>query len=560
MSDERQNKPRKSKKRPPAAKVPAEAPAEVAPKAPEPERAPREAAPPGTSAGTKASALIGLVAAMVLAVLVNVFAARHYKRWDFTRGGLYTLSPATVQTLKSLGEPVRLDVLLPAGSPLTLSIRHLLEAYRSETGRLDVHFTDPETHPAEFLAVQRKYTEGVTERVIDGRTVGEAAIVIARGERAHFVALRDLVEVEDESDTRARPRLEQALTAGIRAVISTDRPRACFTMGHGEKTVEEGPSGLGPLRDRLAKNGYEVESIPPLRTEDDKERARAPFAGCRVVVVAGPSERFSAEEAERLKAFVEGGGNALVAVSPVPDDSDQRYLDLGLGPVLNLAGLELRHDFVFEADPRLRAARGFGETFLPTPRAHPITEGLLRSEDEIGAVMTVASSIIATGAGSAAPVPLLVTSDEAFGMVDFFAWAKNPREPEKTAADHPGPLTIAWASELPRKAGAERGARVVAVGSASVTIGDNWQRNDLRGTAIFVESAIAWLAAQPLPLDIPSKPSFTAGLHLSEDSMSSIFRYVVAFIPLASVLTGAAIYLRRRSTERRGARKKDPAA
>jgi len=556
MSDERQGKPKKGKKardRAPAPKAPVDKTAAVAPEAP-----PREApAPPGTSAGTKASALVGLVAAMVLAVLVNVFAARHYERWDFTKGGLYTLSPATVQTLKNLGEPVRLDVLLPAGSPLTLSIRHLLEAYRSETTRLDVHFTDPDTHPAEFLAVQRKYAE----RVIDGRTIDDAAVVIARGDRAHFVASRDLVEVEDENDTRARPRLEQALTAGIRAVNSTDRPKACFTMGHGEKTIEEGASGLGPLRDRLAKNGFEIESIPPLRTEDDKERARAPFEGCRVVVVAGPSERFSNEEATRLRAFVEGGGNALIAAGPVPDDSDQRYLDLGLGPVIALAGLELRHDFVFETDPRLRAARGFGETFMPTPRAHPITESLLRSEDaEIGAVMTVASSIAPTGAGAAAVVPLLVTSEDAFGMVDFFAWAKDPRAPEETAADHKGPLTVAFASELPKRPGAERGPRVVVVGSASVVIGDNWQRDDLRGTAIFVESAIAWLAAIPVPLDIPNKPSFTAGLRLTEDTMGSIFRYVVAFIPLASVLTGAAIYLRRRSTERRGTRKKDPAA
>ena len=556
MSDERQGKPKKGKKardRAPAPKAPVDKTAAVAPEAP-----PREApAPPGTSAGTKASALVGLVAAMVLAVLVNVFAARHYERWDFTKGGLYTLSPATVQTLKNLGEPVRLDVLLPAGSPLTLSIRHLLEAYRSETTRLDVHFTDPDTHPAEFLAVQRKYAE----RVIDGRTIDDAAVVIARGDRAHFVASRDLVEVEDENDTRARPRLEQALTAGIRAVNSTDRPKACFTMGHGEKTIEEGASGLGPLRDRLAKNGFEIESIPPLRTEDDKERARAPFEGCRVVVVAGPSERFSNEEATRLRAFVEGGGNALIAAGPVPDDSDQRYLDLGLGPVIALAGLELRHDFVFETDPRLRAARGFGETFMPTPRAHPITESLLRSEDaEIGAVMTVASSLAPTGAGAAAVVPLLVTSEDAFGMVDFFAWAKDPRAPEETAADHKGPLTVAFASELPKRPGAERGPRVVVVGSASVVIGDNWQRDDLRGTAIFVESAIAWLAAIPVPLDIPNKPSFTAGLRLTEDTMGSIFRYVVAFIPLASVLTGAAIYLRRRSTERRGTRKKDPAA
>ena len=39
----------------------------------------------------------GVVAAMLLAVLVNVIVARHYKRWDVTRGGLYTLSDPTLE-------------------------------------------------------------------------------------------------------------------------------------------------------------------------------------------------------------------------------------------------------------------------------------------------------------------------------------------------------------------------------------------------------------------------------------------------------------------------------
>ena len=73
--------------------------------------------PSGTSAGTKFGAIIGLAAAMVLAMLVNVLAARHYKRWDFTQGGLYTLSRATIETLHNLGEPIRIDVLVPASDP-----------------------------------------------------------------------------------------------------------------------------------------------------------------------------------------------------------------------------------------------------------------------------------------------------------------------------------------------------------------------------------------------------------------------------------------------------------
>ncbi len=515
----------------------------------EPEVAPDRPsdAPTGTTAGTKFGAVIGLVAAMILALLVNILAARHYKRWDFTTGELYTLSRASVETLRGLGEPIRIDVLVPASDPLTWSLRHLLTAYGAETTRLDVHFMDSERHAAEFLAVQRKYDE----RVIDGRVISEAAVVISRGDRAHFVTSRDLVEVEDADDTRARPRLEQALTVGIRSVISTDRPLICFTAGHGEKSTEQSPTGLAALRDRLRLNGHDVASISSKATAADNT-ARSSYAGCRVVIVAGPSEKFSLDDAQKLQAFVEQGGNVLVAAGPVPDEKSERYEDLGLGGLLGTFGLELNKNFIFETDPRLRSSRGYGETFMPIARPHTVTEAFIGAEvTGTGPVFTVASSMKPTNKGNAVVTPLLVTSDEAFGMVDFFAWARNPGEPVAKPEDAKGPLTISFASELPARAGAPRGARLVAIASASPMMGENWLSDDLRSTAIFIEGAIAWLASAPTPVDIPKKPAMTASLRLSEDSLNSIFRYVVIFIPLASALVGIAIQLRRRSTERR---------
>lgn len=503
--------------------------------------------PEGTSAGTKLGAIMGLVAAMVLALLVNILASRHYKRWDFTTGGLYTLSRATTETLHALGEPIRVDVLVPASDPLTLSLRHLLGAYGAETTRLDVHYVDPERHAAEFLAIQRKYDE----RVIEGRVVTDAAVVISRGDRAHFITPRDLVEVEDAEDSRARPKLEQALTLGIRAVVSTDRPEICFTAGHGEKSIEQSPAGLATLRDRLRLNGYEVAGVATKGSSNDNP-TRSSYNGCRVVIVAGPSEAFSAEEAKKLEAFVDQGGNVLVAAGPVPDAQSEHYEDLGLGGLLGLFGLEINKNFIFETDPRLRSSRGFGETFMPITKPHAVTEGFVGAETMgTGPVLTVVSSMKSTGKGSATTTPLLGTSDDAFGMIDFFSWAKDPAEPVAKPGDAKGPLTISFAAELPARAGAARGARMIAIASSSPMMGENWLADELRGTAIFIESSIAWLASAPTPIDIPKKPAMSAGLRLSEDSLTSIFRYVVIFIPLASALVGIAIQLRRHSTERR---------
>ena len=44
--------------------------------------------PSGTTAATKLSASLGVIAAMVLGLLVNIVVSRHYRRWDWTSGGL----------------------------------------------------------------------------------------------------------------------------------------------------------------------------------------------------------------------------------------------------------------------------------------------------------------------------------------------------------------------------------------------------------------------------------------------------------------------------------------
>ncbi len=514
------------------------------------EKAHSSGGPRWTTTGNKISATVGIVAAMLAAVLLNVYVARHYKRWDVTQGGLYTLSDATKETLRTLEEPVTVYVLLSTEDPLALSVQHLLAGYTSESKRVTVQVTDPDRHPAEFLAAQQRFGL-VAGKSDDGKIVADAAVVVVRGERPFFLTPRDLVAVDADDDTRARPRLEQAITGAIRSLGTGERPKICFTTGHGEPSLEiGGGQGLGGLRERLVKNNDDPVEIVDIKNTSSEDGV--PIAACRVVVVAGPTERFAPADAARLRAYIEGGGNALFALGPQPDGETERPLDLGLDDVLATAGLRLEKDFVFERDPNLRITRGFGETFLPIAKPHATTDGLLKAKSRgLGVVMTVASSLSPTSAGVAAPVPLLVTSEKAFGMSDFFRWAKHPVEPAPTPEDRKGPLTVAYATELPKLRPTDaHGARIVVAASSGVLLGANWQTEELRGTALFVESALSWLTAQPVFLDIPNKPMVTAGLRVSEGSLVEVFRYVVIYMPLSTILFGVAVALRRRSRDK----------
>jgi hypothetical protein len=506
----------------------------------------------GTAWSTKLSTSVGIVAACVLAVLVNVLVARHYERWDLTKGGLYTLSEPTIETLHALEEPVKVLVLLPTREPLGLSVSHLLDAYRAESSRVSVEFTDPDRHPAEFIATQQRFgvVAGKTE---DGRIVTDAAIIVVRGDRHHFITAQDLIEVDDDEDLRARPKLELALTSAIRAVTAKDQPVACFTTGHGEaRSDASGASGGAALKDRLTKNNFAVRVVGSVKG-DAVDAASTSLDGCALLIVGGPEERVPNEDVARYEAFVEKGGSALIAVGPQPDADHERYLKLGLDDLLAVAGVSIDDDFVFELDPSMRSTRGYGETFSPRPLAHAVTAGLVKAKDKAPpVVLTIASSLQKTGAGAGAPVPLLQTSDDAFGMVDFFAWAKDTPAPAAGPKDKKGPLVVAFATELPRPTGsaATHGPRVVVIGSTSAVMSANWQSDELRGTAIFVDSAVAWLTARPALVDLPKKPSFSAELHVSDEQFGAFTRQVLIYLPLTIVLAGIAVQLRRRDGKR----------
>ena len=92
----------------------------------------------------------------------------------------------------------------------------------------------------------------------------------------------------------------------------------------------------------------------------------------------------------------------------------------------------------------------------------------------------------------------------------------------------------------------------MVVSSSGVLVSSNWQSDELRGTSAFIESSISWLVAKPALVSVPKKPTVTAGLRVSEDDLKRLGLYTVLCMPLASALFGVAVYLRRKSGEKRG--------
>jgi hypothetical protein len=100
------------------------------------------------------------------------------------------------------------------------------------------------------------------------------------------------------------------------------------------------------------------------------------------------------------------------------------------------------------------------------------------------------------------------------------------------------------------KKDAAHGPRVVVAGSSYAFATSSFRAPlPWHGTAFLMGNAIAWLAAKPALLDVPDKPSVGAGLRMSTEVEGEVRRYVLGYMPLAGIMFGVLVAVRRRSTE-----------
>jgi ABC-type uncharacterized transport system len=502
-------------------------------------------------AGAPLLQLAGVLAAIVLAAVINVLGARHFTRWDWTHDKRWSLSLATIETLRGLEQRVDLWAVAGPGEPLTQSLKQLLASYRAQSERLDVHWIDPDRDAVQLVDLQRRYglEAGRTE---DGRVATDAIVIVASGDKHWFLTQQDLFEASSD-DVHVRPREERALTQAIRSVLGGDKARLCFTAGHGELSLDPGKGEhewLGGVRDLLEKDNYELVTVDATAPD-----AHEPFSGCTVVVVAGAHAPFAPAETTRLRTWLLDGGNLLAALGPIESATETGMTPSGLDEALAPFGIGLDEDLVHDVGSKVAIPDTHGEGFFATVRAHPITLSLVPSGGDARpprvAVFFARSLRHVSPPGSAPATDVLMTSDGAFAkrsIVGASAWTDAPpAEP----ADPKGPFAVAMAAERPRaRATAPHGPRVVVIGSRFALAEDNWRQPRPRhGAAFLVDGALSWLAARPGVVDIPDKAEVAAGMRVSEEEREEVRSYVLVLMPLAALLLGAAVWAWRRASE-----------
>ncbi len=429
-----------------------------------------------------------VVLLIALAALI-AFVAREYRaEYDLTQNARNTISRQTRDVLAKLGGPVKVTVFATrqdVRGDARKQVQDFLAPYQRIKPDLAVTFVDPREEPKLAQAA------GI-------RVNGES--VIEYNQKSEH-----LTEYNEQSLVNSLMRLARS---GERLVMTLE--------GHGERGLNGAANhDLGEFGKQLAAKGFKTNNL-------NLAIAQQVPANASMLLIASPQVDLQPAEVQKIKQYVEKGGNLLWLIDPEPLR--------GMQPVAELLGLVLGPGTVVDPDaaqlkasPTVAIAASYGR--------HAITDSF-----RLNTIFPFARLIGVTEGGDWRVARLIEVAPR--GWVEM-GKLDGPIAFDK-ARDVPGPVNIAVALERNVK---ERAQRVVVVGNG------HFLSNQFLGNGGNLDlgvNLINWLAGDDALITLQPRRSLDSGLELGRGAQYLILFGFLIFLPLAFVSTGVVIWWRRR--------------
>lgn len=258
-----------------------------------------------TKEGMSMGTLILLMVAVL--VIVNYLGVKHYKAWDFSTAQTNTLSEQSIKLVKSLDSDLKVLFFYKKGvegnEENRRLFRDLIKKYQDQSNKVQLNFVEVNERPD--LAKEYGVDKGSGVVFLD------------------YKSRRNRIEKIDE----------QEFTSALVKVTREKNKTIYFTVGHGEKDLNDKQEGLGlgSLKMMLENNRYTVKELPLTQSAKIPEDAD-------VIVVAGPVQGFQDFEISALEAYLKKGGSLFLAI--------ESQNTVGLEKLVNPLGVYFENNYV----------------------------------------------------------------------------------------------------------------------------------------------------------------------------------------------------------------------
>jgi gliding motility-associatede transport system auxiliary component len=430
-------------------------------------------------------------------VMVNFLAARHFKRFDTTEAGVYSLSPLSAKYVKELNEDLDLQAFVEMGKDP--GIEELFKSYAEESGHVKYQMVDPDKSPD--LAQKYNITTYGTIRV----AYGDQSTLVTKGN-------------------------EESITNAIIKVTHSTKKTLCLVEGHGEPDAAdmENPKGYGGFRTALESENYITKSVLLATQQKVPE-------DCNLLIVAAPQKPYLEPEIKLVKDYLASGGRAvfLLAARRGPE----------LGPLLADYGIQVGNDVVVDQVLRLFQGPALGvEPIADKYGQHPITEGFTQRTIY---PFTRSVDVAADKKAGIEAISIVKTSVSSWAESDLDALFNKGQATLDSKTDRKGPISIAVAATVTAKQGdKDVASRLVVFGSDEFV--DNKFLSNFYNRDLML-NAVNWAVGEDKQISIRARSVRASRVQLTSDQVTLIFYLSVLIAPELLLLLGISVWSRRRT-------------
>ena len=475
--------------------------------------------------------LVQIILILFLAAMVNSFAFKHFRRWDFSRDQKYALSDKTKRFIETLKGKMRITVFFSPNTPISADVQNLLTEYQyAAKGKIDVEQIDPERNLSRAKELFDKY-KVVTD---------ESLLVLDYDGRNKTVKASEMADIDQSGMSFGEgPRVaafkgEQAVTGAMIDLVEGKKKTLGYVTGHKEPALSAPTSPISLLKTFIENENIKFQELNLL------EQAAIPL-DVNAVMIVGPQYDFSDREMKLLRDFWDRQGRILVLLDPAANTPRLRAF-------LDEVGVKINDDrlmvFVRTGIQELALTRDVQVRFLGDSS---ITKRLA----DVQAIFVGGTSSLTLEANRVQSAnirlePLIQAEQGYFAETDY-----NTDDQAKLQADAQkagnSPLTIAASVEKGGSADARvqvNSARLVAVSNGTF-VQDSAIMQD-QAALDFVSAAVNWLLSREQLIGIAPKVPKPLIFSLDPEALRRLRWIVLLLMPLIPATIGTIVWWQRR--------------
>lgn len=272
--------------------------------------------------------IIYIVLALILILGISgIF----YKRFDLTKEKRYTLSDATIQTLKSVKSPMMIEVYLDGDFPASFKqlqneTKFLLDEFRKINPKIDYKFRDP---IAEKIPMDTLQAMGMSPSELPDIKNGKISKIIlfpyaamkydGYGFSLPLIIQQSGIDASEQLN-KSIENLEYNFASNIKAMVDEHKKNIGFLVNQDELGKNEFTSFVD-----MALENYNIGPIIP-QNKTELSLADVPqLKQMDALVIAKPRKAFTDNEKVILDQYIMNGGKTLWMLDAVNAEMDTLF-------------------------------------------------------------------------------------------------------------------------------------------------------------------------------------------------------------------------------------------